>query len=541
MKFRNALLMVLAMALLLVAVGITVAQDEKVVTVGVAAEPPTLDHRNYNLTPSTFAIVWQIYEPLLYHDTRTDELIPGLATSFEQLDETSYQFNLRETTWHDGEPFNADDVVWTLTRTNNKIGEFGLDPANPVEKIDDYTVIIHTNGPNGPFLKQNLPLNIYILPEHVLEPYYTEARNAEYEDTTDAEGNTVTAEENRDATLHSIDKGGDLWADPEPNYIGTGPFMFEGWDRGTELVLVANDDYWGGRPNIDRLVYRWVEEDTSRIIGLEAGDFDLILGIPESDVERLQSVDDVEVLISPGLGYHMVTINQAVEALSDVRVRQAIAYAIDQDEIISLYGGLATRTCGPLSVNSAYYNADVNCFDYDPDMARQLLDEAGWDGSQTIQLKIVTDMADEALLIQQYLGDVGITVDIQEVDASSYYSEVRSNESELALYSFGNISDPDHIYWVFHSDWLGGRIFSYSNETVDELLVTGQQTADPDQRQELYGEAQRLIVDEDTVAVFIYSSAYLRAYRSDRLAGLQPMPRPTDIFYWLRVADVLDG
>jgi peptide/nickel transport system substrate-binding protein len=317
--------------------------------------------------------------------------------------------------------------------------------------------------------------------------------------------------------------------------------MFDSWDRGTELTLVANDDYWGGRPNIDRLVYRWVEEDTSRIIGLEAGDFDLILGIPESDVERLQSVDDIEVLISPGLGYHMVTMNQAVEALSDVRVRQAIAYAIDQDEIISLYGDLATRTCGPLSVNSGYYNADVNCFDYDPDMARQLLDEAGWDGSQTIQLKIITDMADEALLIQQYLGDVGINVDIQEVDASSYYSEVRSNESEMALYSFGNISDPDHIYWVFHSDWLGGRIFSYSNATADDLLITGQQTADPDQRQELYREAQRIIVDEDTVAVFLYSSASLRAYRSDRLTGMQPMPLPTDVFFWLREADVLDG
>ncbi len=376
MSFRKALLLILLVSLFTVTISITVAQEEKVVTIGLASEPPTLDHRNYNLTPSTFAIVWQIYEPLLYHDTRTDELIPGLAIDFEQLDESSYLFHLRETTWHDGEPFNADDVVWTLTRTNNKIREYGLDPENPVEKVDDYTVIIHTNGPNGPFLKQNLPLNMYMLPEHVLESYYTEARNAEYEETTDADGNAVTAEENRDATLHSIDKGGDLWTDPEPNYIGTGPFMFESWERGTELVLAANDDYWGGRPNVDKLVYRWVEEDTSRIIGLEAGDFDLILGIPASDVERLQSVDDVEVLISPGLGYHMVTINQSVETLSDARVRQAIAYAIDQDEIISLYGDLATRTCGPLSVNSGFYNAEVNCFDYDPDMSFLHLDDA---------------------------------------------------------------------------------------------------------------------------------------------------------------------
>ncbi len=132
MSFRKVLLLMLLVSLFTVTISLTVAQEEKVVTIGLASEPPTLDHRNYNLTPSTFAIVWQIYEPLLYHDTRTDELIPGLATDFEQLDESSYLFHLRETTWHDGEPFNADDVVWTLTRTHNKIREYGLNPESPV-------------------------------------------------------------------------------------------------------------------------------------------------------------------------------------------------------------------------------------------------------------------------------------------------------------------------------------------------------------------------------------------------------------------------
>jgi peptide/nickel transport system substrate-binding protein len=189
-------------------------------------------------------------------------------------------------------------------------------------------------------------------------------------------------------------------------------------------------------------------------------------------------------------------------------------------------------------VNSGFYNTEVNCYDHDPDRARELLEEVGWDSSQTLQLKIISNMSDEALLIQQYLGDVGINIEIQEVDAGSYYSEVRGGESELAMYDWGNVVDPDHMYWVYTSTILGGRVFSYNNPAVDELLLQGQQTADVAQRRELYNEAQRIIVNEDTVGVNIYSSAELRAYRSDRLTGMEPMPRPTDVFYWLRSVDV---
>lgn len=538
-RFTHILLVGLVAALMMTISGLSVAQDgSKTAVIGLSSEPSNLDPRNYSFTPSTFAIAYQIYEPLLYHDTRTDELIPGLAESYEILDEDSYQFNLRQdVTWHDGEAFNADDVVWSLTRTANRVSEYGLDPANPVEVLDEYTIIVNTNGPQGPFLKQNLALNIRILPEHILESYYADARVAEYEATTDEEGNEVTAEAVRDAALRSIDRGDD-WQ--EPAYIGTGPFVFGEWERGRQIVLTANDDYWGGRPNLDEVIFRWVEEDTSRIIGLESGDFDLVLGVPETDVDRLSGVEGVEVLVSPGLGYQMLTMNQSVPALSDVRVRQAIAYAVDQNEIAALYGDLATRTCGPLSVNSGFYNSNVNCFEYDPDAARALLNEAGWDGSTTLQLKTVSDLLDEALLVEFYLEDVGIDVDVQEVDAASYYSEVRSGESELALYSFGNIVDPDHMYWVFTSTILGGRIFSYENVSVDELLLSGQQIADIESRSELYNEAQQTIVDEDTVAVFLYSSAYLRAYRTDRLTGIELMPRPTDVFYWLRSADIVE-
>ena len=135
---RHITLLLLVLALLLVVSSNIIAQDETVAVIGLSTEPPSLDHRNYDLTSNTFAVIWQIYEPLLYHDTRTDELIPGLAESWEQLDEDSYQFNLRQgVTWHDGVPFTANDVAWSFTRTANRISEYGLDPAQPVEVIDD--------------------------------------------------------------------------------------------------------------------------------------------------------------------------------------------------------------------------------------------------------------------------------------------------------------------------------------------------------------------------------------------------------------------
>ncbi|MBZ0297640.1 MAG: ABC transporter substrate-binding protein [Anaerolineae bacterium] len=536
---RWLLVMCLVAVLSVFLPGVSQAQDEKVVNIGLIEEPATLDHRNYALTPSTFAVVWQIYEPLVYHDTRDDSLMPGLAESWEQLSETSYQFNLRQgVTWHDGEPFTAEDVAWSYTRTPNRVAQYGLDPETPVEIIDDHTIIVNTDGPQGPFLRQNLALNMYILPEHIYEPYYTEARNAEYEATTDEDGNEITAEQAKADALFSIDRGDD-WVEP-PTFIGTGPFKYVSWDRGTEIVLEANDDYWGGRPNIDKLAYSFVEDSTSRVIGLESGDFDLILDVTATDVERLQSVDDVEVLVSPGLGYTMLTMNQAVPELQDPRVRQAIAYAVDQDEIVTLFEGLATRTCGPLSVNSGYYNEDVNCYTYDPDTARALLDEAGWDGSKTLVLTVTSSDSDTALLIQQYLGDVGVDVEINEVDAATFRTTVRGTESELAIQGFGNVVDPDHMYWVFHTDTLGGSIFSYQDDRVNELLADAQKLANPDTRLVMYNEAQDLIVDQDVPAVFLYSSADLRAYRSDRLVGMEPMPRPTDVFFWLRTADVVE-
>lgn len=541
-NFRRSILLVLVFGLLLVVSGGIIAQDEKVATIGLFQEPATLDHRNYALNPSTFAVVWQIYEPLVYHDTRTDGLIPGLAESWEQLDEDSYQFNLRVTNWHDGEPFTAEDVAWSYTRTQDRVTQYGLDPENPVEIIDDHTIIVNTNGPQGPFLRQNLALNMYILPEHILEPFMTDARNATYEESVDDDGNTVTAEDAMQAALYSIDRGDD-WTEPE-TFIGTGPFAYESWERGQEIHLVANDEYWGGRPNIDRLVYRWVEDDTSRVIGLESGDFDMILGVPVNDVERLQAEDNIEVVISAGPNYRMLSMNQAVPALSDVRVRMAINYAVDQEEIASLYGDLASRTCGPLANISSFYNADVNCYDLgsleaNQERARELLEEAGWDSDTTLTLTITSNSSDEALLIQQYLGDVGINVVISETDAATFRTTVRGGESEMALNDWGNVVDPDHMYWVFSWSGLAETISGYQNERFNELVLAGQNSTDPAERFELYTEAQSIVVDQDSAAVFLYTLAELRGVRTDRLTGIEPMPRPTDVFYFLRTADIV--
>jgi peptide/nickel transport system substrate-binding protein len=181
----------------------------------------------------------------------------------------------------------------------------------------------------------------------------------------------------------------------------------------------------------------------------------------------------------------------------------------------------------------------VNCFNYDPDAARALLADAGWDGSKTLSLTITSSDADTALLIQQYLGDVGVNVDINEVDAATFRTTVRGTESELAIQGFGNVVDPDHMYWVFHTDTLGGAIFSYQNDRANELMFGAQGLADPAVRLPMYQEAQDILVDQDTVAVFLYSSADLRAYRTDRLTGLEPMARPTDVFYWLRSVDTV--
>lgn len=531
--------------------------QEKVVTIGIGTEPGNLDPRNYTFQQSTFAISWRMFEPLFYHDTRNGDLIPGLAVSYELLSPTSYEFKLREgVMWHDGEPFTSEDVAWTLTRTPGRIGEYLLDPENPVEIVDDYTIIVNTDGEVGPFIYQTVALNWRMLPKHILEPYFALYREMSDEELVAALAEAgVELEEGDDPLTEALfhaDKG-ELWQEPtdengNPLYIGTGPFKFESWQRGVEITQVANDDYWGGRPKLDKLVWRWVEEDATRVIELESGGFDLIMGIPDEDIERLQEMDDIDVIASPGLNYRMVTFNTRVDALSDVRVRKAINYAIDVEELMLLFPeGMAVRTCGPLPSYQPFYNDAVECYDYNPDMARELLAEAGWDGSQTISFKITSNDLLEAQLIQAYLADVDINVELETVESATYYSDVRSGKAEMALYSWGNVVDPDHIFWVFHGDWFGAGkipgtdgIFGYDDPDVNTWTVEGQTTADPEARKELYDKVQEKIVDIDTLGVFLYSKAETTAYRTDRLTGIQPMPRPTDVFYWLAMADIVE-
>lgn len=501
----------------------------KTITIGLGTEPANLDPRNYTFTPGSFAVSWQIFEPLVYHDTRTDELIPGLAESWEQLDSTTYEFKLRQgVTWHDGEPFTADDVAWTLTRGPRPIQEYLLDPANPVEIIDDHTLRVFTTDPVGYFMVQSIALNLRIMPEHILSEWYADCQVAMTEQGLQAESTTEICTE--------VEKN-QVWTE---NLIGTGPFEFKSWQPGLNITLAANSDYWDGSPQVDELVFKWVEEDATRIINLEAGEYDLILGVSDTDIERLDTVENITLLKSPGYGYDMLTLNQAVPALADERIRKAIAYAVDKESLMKLFPGVVSRTCGPLSTRSAFYNAEVNCYDYDPEQAKTLLAEAGWDPITRLTLKTPPNQQNEAQLIQRNLQDVGLDIELLTVETGAYNQEVQDGQSELALYGFGNIVDPDHMYWVFHQDWILGQASAYQNETVSALLEQGQTITDQEERRQIYNEAQRIIVDDDAAAVFLYSHDYVRAYRNDRITGLQEMPRPTDIFYWLRSAEVIE-
>jgi peptide/nickel transport system substrate-binding protein len=519
---------VLAATACAVQVGSTVQPAAKSITIGLGAEPANLDPRNYNYTAGTFAVAWQIFEPLVYHDTRTDELIPGLAESWQQIDPTTYEFKLRQgVTWHDGQPFTAEDVAWTLTRGPRPLQEFGLNLEKPVELLDDYTLRVYTANPVGYFMVQSIALNLRILPKHILGDRYTDCQAAMTEHGLEAEATGTICTE--------VEKT-QVWTE---NIVGSGPFKLKAWEPGVRIVLEANSTYWGGAPKIDELVFKWVEEDATRIINLESGEYDLMLGVADTDIERLEAVDNITLLKSPGYGYDMITLNQAVPALAEKRVRKAIAYAVDKEALMKLFPGVVTRTCGPLSTRSSFYNAEVDCYNYDPDKAKALLDEAGWDANTPLTLKTPPNQQNEAQLIQRNLQDVGINVELITVETGAYYQEVRDGQSELALYGFANIVDPDHMYWVFHKDWILGQASAYQNETVSALLEQGQTTTDQAERRRIYHEAQQMIVDDDAAAVFLYSHDDVRAYRNDRVTGIQEMPTPTDVFYWLRSAEVV--
>lgn len=431
--------------------------------------------------------------------------VPDLAESFERVGPTRYRFVLRRgLTFHDGGALTSADVVYTYrSLVDPEVGS----PLRPkyeritsVEAVDPRTVEIELDAQFAPLL---LDLTMGIVPARLADTSYRAAF--------------------------------------EEHPIGAGPYRFVERPDEEHIVFAPFDDYYGGRPEVERLVFVVVRDETTRVLSMLRGDADLVINaVSPVLLPRLEAAPHLRLQQRPGAGYAYLGFNFRQEHLADRRVRQAIAHAIDRDALTRYkFKGAATPATGMLPEGHWAY-AEAPRFAYDPARARALLDEAGLpdpDGNGpekrfTITYKTSTDRFRKsvALLIAAQLEEVGIGVDLRAYEWGTFYGDVKRGRFELMSLKWTPVIEPHLYHWVFHSDsiptednsWTGGNRGGYKNPQIDTWIDQAASELDPQKRAALYANIQR-VVGEDLPYVSLWHEDTV-AVVNERLEGFEVSP-----------------
>lgn len=411
-----------------------------------------------------------IFDALVHRDEHFN-LQPWLAQSWEIPDPLTYVFHLRhDVRFHDGRPMTSADVKWTFDSIMNgsmrtaKAATFRF--VDRIDAPDDYTVVFHLKEPFSSLLWNVSDGAIGIVPR--------------------GSGDEITR-----------------------NPVGTGPFRFVSMKQDEDVVIARNDQYWGDKPRIPKVRFLVVPDATTRALELRKGSADAAINAFSADsVLALQSEKSLAVERAPGSIYTYMALNLRDPILKDVRVRQALAYALDREPIIHyLWRDMARPAASVLPTQHWAYNPDVRQYPHDPARARQLLDEAGLKpGADGIRFHLTMKTSTEestrllAAVLQQQLREVGIALDIRSFEFATFYSDVVKGAFQMySLRWIGGNEDPDIFEHIFDSASLPPKRANrsyYSNPRVDELIRQGRSTIDQQQRREDYFEIQRIVAED---------------------------------------------
>ncbi|MGH2560464.1 MAG: ABC transporter substrate-binding protein [Thermomicrobiales bacterium] len=443
-------------------------------------------------------------------------LVPDAAESFDiSPDGTQFTFTLRQgMTWHDGQPFTGSDVLFTyqLAMTTgaaanqyNKLRQIQgaeafhdgqAEDVEGLELIDENTFRITLAQPNVAFLTGTAGGNslIWLLPEHLLgdaDPAALEQHPAIQQPT-----------------------------------VGSGPYRFVEYVPDQHVSFEANADFYLGAPKIQQVFLRLAEPAT-QLAQLESGELHLLSRMAPREAARLEGSEVLDVVSTPGVGVFQTAI--FTERFPDKRVRQAFMYAVDRqallDAVLLGEGELVNSTViGP---EWATYD-DLNPYPYDPEMAKQLLAEAGWDAERTVELtwsQGFQAVETAAPVFQQQMAEVGVKVELAPLETAAYVTKV-VDEPDFDLAWFGGGSyrlDPDvsSAYYMC-ANWTpaGGNTTHYCNEELDALFVEGRGTPDVARRTEIYHQVATTL-NEDVPTIFWWSDNQIFGI-SKKLQGVKP-------------------
>ncbi|KFI25743.1 ABC transporter substrate-binding protein [Paenirhodobacter enshiensis] len=441
-------------------------------------EPPSLMLGLVQNAPAQ-QVAGNIYEGLLRYDTKLNPM-PSLAKSWEVSDDgLTYTFHLQHgVKWHDGQPFSADDVVFSadvfLRKTHPRFRAV-LDHVESITAPDADTVVFRLKSPFGPFLNSFEVGSMPIVPKHIYE-------------------------------------GTDFATNPANNTpIGTGPFKFAEWVKGSYIKLVKNPDYWDqGKPYLDEVYWHVIPDAASRAVAYETGQVDILPAgsIENFDIDRVKELPDTCITQS---GWEFfgpqswVWLNNRQGPTASKEFRQAIMYALDREFIRdSLFNGLGQIPNGPFAGSTRYNDTDLKPWPYDPKKAKELVKASGYKGEV---LKLVPMPYGEtwmrlAEVIKQNLADVGIKVEIVSTDVAGWNQHLSDWDFDLSttyLYQYGDPALGVSRSYVSGNIKKGSpwnNVEGYSNPKVDALFDKGAGTVDPAERKAAYDEVQKILVDD---------------------------------------------
>ncbi|MBR6595859.1 MAG: ABC transporter substrate-binding protein [Oscillospiraceae bacterium] len=456
---------------------------------GTNSEPTGFDPHTIS-EEASLRVINQLYETLV--TTNPDMTYAGeLAETWEIPDEVTYIFYLRKgVKFHSGREMKAEDVVYSFDRVLGKteagdIGALGSSASyyknvTSVEAIDEYTVKFTLAAPNAAFL------------------------------------GTLSSNYGAIVDKDVIAANGDLMRCDG----GTGPFALGEWLPDNYVTLTKFEEYWAAdRVQLDGITYYLIGDEAARLAALRTGEID-IANLSAANVTAAEKDANLKVLSYQTNNYMAMGCNLSTEALQDIRVRQAMSYAIDRQTLINIvYNGQAaiTSMVPPSLGHWSLDVSDMDLYQYNVDKAKALMEEAGYGPDNRLQLKVAAGLMDEirqaAVVIQQQLSEIYIDLEITNLESGEYvdiWGKMMTPEAgfDLMIVHDGAGTDPNRSISFFFGTGASANVFGFSNERVDELCALGLGTPDEAVREGYYNEAQLICIEDCTKLCFASPMSY---------------------------------
>lgn len=435
-------------------------------------------------------LITVIYDRLVEIDEMTGQIVPGLAKSWDRIDDNNIVFHLNENVkFHNGEKMTANDVKFTIERAQTlpKVAHLYALISN-IEVIDNNTVKITTSEPFAPLLAHLSHKTASI----ISEKYYKEQGDKYFE-----------------------------------NPVGTGPYKYKDWKVGDRITVEAFPDYFKGAPAIKYVVVRAVPEENSRVIGLETGEIDMTADLgAESRKVILDNPDKINYMEASGVSVNYIGLTTNKGILQDRDVRRAIAMAIDRDAIIdSIMMGTVKKANSFIAPATFGYSEDSKVLDYNPAEAKRIIEEKGLTGA-----KLSLGVSNSAVrmqmceIIQAQLKEVGIDVSIESLEWGTFLAATARGDLDLFTLGWGpSTYDGDYgFYPCFHSTQMGGagNRSQYSNPEMDKVLDAAKKEVDQNVRKDMYKQVAEIIYEDVPVIPVYYSNNTVAAVKA--VKGMKP-------------------